>query len=310
MQPTVHRISIPNPFFEGRNSAYLIKANPLTLIDTGVATDKAFDHLVEGLREHGVDVSDVKRVLLTHKHIDHIGNAWRVQEASGADVFIHESEMKSLTDVDPSGERFREVVMRRLASWGVPEQAKSQSSSEKMPLWKLEACRVQPLPEMVEFDGDYGGVSLEVIPTPGHTMGSVCFRTHDFLFSGDHVLERISPNVGGGDMRSSGMLERFLTSLRTVAALGDLEVYPGHGEPFRGLVERCQRLNRHHERRLVQAKRAVERGKSLVFDIARSLYGKLESFHIVLGCAEANAHLEYLAKQGQVVQREDRYYPA
>ena len=82
MQKTeIVRLEIPNPFFEGRNQVYLLTSDPVTVIDTGVATGKAFDAVVAGFQEHGFSLEDVKRVLLTHKHIDHIGNAWRIQQA-------------------------------------------------------------------------------------------------------------------------------------------------------------------------------------------------------------------------------------
>ena len=84
MREKLHRLSIPNPFFEGRNSVYVIKDDPVTLVDTGVATDKAYQHLVDGLRDVQLSVKDIERVVLTHKHIDHIGNAWRLQEEDGS----------------------------------------------------------------------------------------------------------------------------------------------------------------------------------------------------------------------------------
>lgn len=306
----IHRLAVPNPFFEGRNSVYLLIGDPLTLIDTGVATDKAYEHLVKGLRTHGVSVSDVQRVLLTHKHIDHIGNAWRLQKEANVEVFIHELEQKSLTDVDPSGERFRQVVETRTATWEIPAEASKKSFGTKMPQWQLEPCNVNPLPDRLPFcwrDGEQQ--SIEVIHTPGHSMGSVCFRLGDVLFSGDHVLERISPNIGGGDLRSRGMLARFLDSLERVKQLGDLHIHPGHDEPFHGLVDRCERLAKHHSVRLKQALRAVENGRSSVFDISSALYGELKGFHVMLGCAEANAHLEYLADNGEIVERDGKYFP-
>ena len=303
----IYAIAVPNPFFEGSNTAYLLKGDPITLIDTGVATDQAFEGLLAGLAQHGVQCSDVRRVLLTHKHIDHIGNAWRIQRASGAEVFVHACERKSLTDVDPTGQRFVQMVQSRLATWGIPSHLLNKAQGGEMPQWKLESCEVLSLPARLPIDFYGRTYQLEVIETPGHTMGSVCIRLDEMLFSGDHVLERISPNVGGGDMRSRGMLGRYMNSLQVVERLGDMQVMPGHGEAFRGLEARCQRLLKHHEIRLRQARRAVERGKTTVWEVARALYGKLDDFHIVLGCAEANAHLEYLVDNGQLFVRDDEF---
>ena len=131
-------------------------------------------------------------MLLTHKHIDHIGNAWRIQRESGAEVYIHDCERKSLTEVDPSGKRFVEMVQRKIESWGVPSELLQKSQGTKMPQWQLEPCEVLALPEQFSIELDGRVATMEVIETPGHSMGSVCFRLGDCLFSGDHILERLS----------------------------------------------------------------------------------------------------------------------
>jgi len=296
----IHRLAIPNPFFEGRNSVYLLKLDPITIIDTGVATDKAFEHLEAGLHEHGIQVSDIRRIILTHKHIDHIGNAWRIQEASGADIFIHECEQKSITDVDPTGDRFLSLVRRRLEDWGVPAAESPANSESKMPLWKLQSATVSPLVDGQQLPT--AGDPIQVIHTPGHTMGSICLQMGDQLFSGDHVLRDISPNIGGGDMRSSGMLGRFMSSLDRVRNLQPADVLPGHGEPFTGLAARCDTLLAHHEQRLQATLSALQDGATTVYQVATALFGELNDFHIVLGCAEANAHLELLIERGVIAE--------
>lgn len=305
----IHRIAVPNPFFEGKNSVYVIRCDPVTLIDTGVATDAAWQTLTDGLRHLHLQPGDIRRVILTHKHIDHIGNAWRLQREAQADVFIHHLELKSLTDVDPSGTRFAAMVSGRLDDWQVPEHLQpSDSDDNKMPQWKLQPCEQvaeiedsQVLPTECE--------PLEVIHTPGHTMGSICLKYGDeALFLGDHVLRAISPNVGGGDMRSRGMLTHFLHSLDRIAPLGnDIALYPGHGNRFTGLADRCAELKDHHDERLQRTRNAVSHEPRTVFEVATALFGELSGFHIVLGCAEANSHLEHLVDLGEVCECDNRF---
>ena len=302
-------ISIPNPFFEGRNEIYLLTSSPVTLIDTGIATSKAFEALQEAIEEHGLAVTDIERVVLTHKHIDHIGNAWRVQQASDAEVFIFSSEQSSLENVDPDGDRYRELVQQRLTGWHVPEDVYPDSAESARWRWEIESCPATPLEDkqlLPQGDGQ-----LEVIHTPGHTMGSICLRYGDVLFSGDHVLPKISPNIGGGDMRRRGMLGHYLDSLDRVAQLDDELrcIYPGHGDSFEDLRGRCEQLARHHQRRLdkLVSVVAAEAGQT-VYQLARRLFGRLKDFHVVLGCAEANAHLEHLVEQGAMSERDGRFY--
>jgi glyoxylase-like metal-dependent hydrolase (beta-lactamase superfamily II) len=294
-------IEIPNPYFEGRNRVYVIPSDPLTMIDTGVATQLAFDALEAGLSEHGLSVGDIGRVVLTHKHIDHIGNAWRIQRDTGAEIMIHESEVQAVADVDPVGRRFNDLVQERMAHWQVPADAFPKPGNKSGPTWEIESADPTAL-----VDGqciDLGNGHLEVIHTPGHTYGSICLRYGRDLLSGDHVLPDISPNVGGGDMRRRGLLNDFLQSLNRIIDLAaDIDrVLPGHGEPFENLTERCQELCEHHHQRLDNVMEILEsNGPQHVYQTARHLFGDLQDFHIVLGCAETQAHLEHLVDQGRV----------
>jgi len=303
--PRVIALRIPNLSPEGRNQVYVLKSDPITIIDTGIATQKAFDAIVAGLAEHGLSVSDVKRVLLTHKHIDHIGNAWRFHRESEAEILIHEDERHAVTDVDPEGGRHAELVRQRAADWSLPPEEVPQPNPARRGFWQIESVEAIGIGDgqrIATSDGE-----LEVIHTPGHTMGSVCFRLDRLLFSGDHVLPTISPNVGGGDMRNRNLLQHFLNSLeRIVAMAGDVDwVLPGHGAPFQDLAARCDALVAHHTQRLGRVVEILEGGgEHTVYEVACKLFGDMEDFHVVLGCAEAASHLEHLEHEGRVVSQE------
>ena len=307
MNKVVRRISIPNPFFEGPNSVYLIEDDPLTLVDTGIATDQAYQALCSGLREHGIAVGDVQQIVLTHKHIDHLGNAWRIQNESGAEILIHESEHDSVSDVNPLGNRFAHMVQQRLADWGVPEPVRPTPTNQNMPAWKLEPAKAKSIHDGQSIDMENG--ELEVVHTPGHTLGSICLRYNDRLFTGDHVLPDTTPNVGGGDLAHQGLLQLFLNSLDRLRNLEDeLQVLPGHGAAFWGLAKRCDEMIGHHQARLAATLQALRDGAATVFEVAQELFGEMDGFHVALGCAEANAHLEFLMQQGSVAAEVGRHF--
>ena len=309
MPGLVHRISVPNPFFEGRNSIYLIRSDPVTLIDTGVATEKAYEALRAGITELRVAVSDIRRVILTHKHIDHIGNAWRIQQTSGAEVYIHEVERIALSDIDPTGERFQDLAQKRMTEWNVPVEYQPQKESHKLPEWFLEPVEALGLADGDKLESEAGNIT--VMHTPGHTLGSICLQFHDMLFTGDHVLEGISPNVGGGDLRHSGLLQHFMQSLeRTRLHASAKMAFPGHGQPFHHLSRRCEQLIAHHHDRLNQIVSILDTRSMTVFQIAQKLFGEIDGLHILLGCAEANSHLEMLEELGRVTQLESGAYVA
>jgi glyoxylase-like metal-dependent hydrolase (beta-lactamase superfamily II) len=89
----IHQISLPTPWpAVGPVHVYLIRQEPVTLIDTGLSTPESREALRRGLAELGLTVKEIKRVLLTHAHLDHFGQtAWIVSE-SGAEVYMHPDE--------------------------------------------------------------------------------------------------------------------------------------------------------------------------------------------------------------------------
>ena len=136
-------------------------------------------------------------VLATHGHFDHIGSAAAVCRDE-VPLYIHEEDRAALTDP---------------AAWG---------AGFPVPPVPVDDVRAVVDGDVLEF----AGFSIEVMHTPGHTPGSVCFATDGFVFSGDLVFQGAIgrsdfPNSSSEDMEKS--LKRFLT-------LADpLPVYPGHG---------------------------------------------------------------------------------
>jgi glyoxylase-like metal-dependent hydrolase (beta-lactamase superfamily II) len=307
-EANVVAVIVPNPFFEGGSVAYLIRSEPLTLIDTGLATDRAFEELTKGLEAQGVAISDIKQIVLTHKHIDHIGNAWRIQQQTGAPILIHEQDMRAISDADVDGTRFNQLAFRRLKDWQIPAKVRETLSESLLPKWKIQSADATPLCDrqrIVLADGE-----LEVLHTPGHTMGSICLKYGRYLFSGDHILPDISPNIGVGDMNKPGLLGYFFDSIERVRQLAEeqVTVLPGHGDAFTNLAERCDELRSHHQERLekITSVLTVEELKS-TYEVAQHLFGDLKDFHVVLGCAEAGSHLEYLQAEGLATCHDGKY---
>src|SRR5574341_1755566 len=85
----LHLIPIPTPFPVGPVNVYLAEGNPLTLIDTGPKDGAALAALEAGLAQHGRRVEDLRRIVLTHHHADHIGLVARLAARSGAEVLTH-----------------------------------------------------------------------------------------------------------------------------------------------------------------------------------------------------------------------------
>lgn len=282
----------------------------LALIDAGWDTDRAWHALTNGIEQTGHDVTDVTAVVATHVHPDHYGLAYRVRQRTGAWVALHGADAALLEGQGADGLPALISAARDLfAAAGAPEL---QSTA------KLRASSAQFLtppepPDRLLVDGQrlvFGAHTLTVVHTPGHTPGHVCL--HDeitgLLFTGDHVLPRITGTVGLHGRADHDALGEFLDSLARVAALSDDvdEVLPAHEYRFSGLKQRADELIAHHEHRLAETSRAVAAAPGgTAWDVAQALEWS-RPWHDVdpvmrrVAAAETLAHLILLEARQQI----------
>ncbi len=282
----MHHIGIPNPMFEGELNMYVIAGDPLTLVDTGIGTPEALAAMEAGLAALGLSIDAVRQVVLTHKHADHIGLARDVRDRSGATVYVHEDDWEGVAELDSRHDDFIPLVRRRPGA--IPHAGREDI--EKLVEFLGHGKRfARETPAEKLRDGDtleISGEKLEVIHTPGHTQGCICLRYGNYLFSGDTVLPTISPNIGAGEMRRTGMVQRFLDSLDRVAALQteELTVLPGHGPPFTNLAERAAAVERASSGpRAKDSRRAANRRPANRLRDLRNIWAKLPGYHLALG---------------------------
>lgn len=160
------------------------------VVDPGAPTPR----LLEAL-----DGRNVKYILLTHGHFDHITGAPAVKEQTGAEILIHRDDAPMTEDPAKS---------LALAALG---RGQTPFSADRL----LDDGQTLPF-------GD-----IRVLHTPGHTPGSVCYLCEDIIISGDTLF---AGGIGRTDF-PGGDLGEMKRSLRKLLALpGDFTVYPGHGE--------------------------------------------------------------------------------
>ena len=142
-----------------------------------------------------------KFILLTHCHFDHIMGADRIRELFGAKIVIGEKDDAGLANAS-------------------------------LNLSKLFGCDSKPFVADIKVTDkqviNIGKTKLEVIETPGHTAGSVCYKIEDVIFTGDTLFEG---SVGRTDFPTGDFsaLKESLEKLKKLAVLGDLTLYTGHG---------------------------------------------------------------------------------
>ena len=164
------------------------------LIDPGSYGERQKEYI----KSQGVE--SLRYILLTHGHFDHMLGVERFRNAFGGQVVVHEEDADKLSSAQGSlYSRFEREI----------------------PFASAEA-------DLKVRDGDrlpFGGGEIEVIHTPGHSKGSVCYKLGDVIFSGD-TLFRCS--VGRTDFPDSDGNE-MLSSLKKLSAIeDDCKIYPGH----------------------------------------------------------------------------------
>ncbi len=197
----------------------LIGDRPI-LVDTGVPGRA--DRVLRGLAAWGVSPRDLALIILTHGHMDHMGNAAKLRLLSGAPVVIHRADAPALRtgrsdDLQPTG-----WVGRLLLRTRIPQRP-------------TRPCEPDLVVDGARSLADFG-VDGEIIPTPGHTPGSLSVR-----LSGGDVLS--------GDLLATGWMTghpgakpdrppfehdaaAVHTSLRRLLAGGATVFHPAHGRAF------------------------------------------------------------------------------
>ena len=144
---------------------------------------------------------NLKYVLLTHGHFDHVSGVYGLQQEEGAKVVIHECDREHLLDPKKS-----------LAEGNFPEPHQPVNA------------------DVTVKDGDIiklGNSEIKVMHTPGHTNGSVCYILEEerVIFSGDTLFCMTAGRTDFWD----GSDEKMIASLKKLIALeGDYKIYPGH----------------------------------------------------------------------------------
>ncbi len=296
ISPGVHLVELPLPFSLGSVNVYLVRlTRGFLLIDCGMNTDACFAALDTARETLGIAWADIREILLTHIHPDHMGLAPKLLELTGARLSMHPSDALLLAQITASDDQRR--TDEQLASAGTPPALIAQTHRAFAEISKnFEQLRPDTLLQGGETIATLDG-ALEAIWTPGHSPGHLCLydRQRRLLFSGDHILEHISPNIGW--QPEDDPLSEYLQSLRTIADLDIDLILPSHGSPFHGHREWIANTTAHHRDRCERILEVLRTGPKSAHELVGELWTRpLAPFHYRFAIYEVLAHLEYLRR--------------
>lgn len=302
------RLELPTEFEMGTVNAWLFLEPEPVLVDSGVPTEASWQALTAGLAAHDLTPADLQRVIITHPHVDHFGQARRLVEAGAAEVWIADLGVAWLLDPQRKWQGridfYRDVFLPQV---GLPPELQKlilgyfqqmQVSSQAVPADKLSVFRVGDMLPL-------GGLGWQVLHMPGHASEQTCFyqaETGQFI-SADMLLSRTPTPVverpSDGKTRPP-TLPIYLESLARVEALAIEMVYPGHGRAFSGHRELIQRQRQRIMQRKEEAFQLVQQGHHSPMEIVNIMYANRPLQARVPGLWMLLGYLDLLQAEGRV----------
>lgn len=309
--PGIKWLRLDLPFRLNHVNIYLIEdGDGWAMVDTGFGNDdtiaawtKLFDGPLKGIA--------ISKVIVTHAHPDHVGQAGWIVQRFGCPFYM--SQVEYLQGVYHQHRRTEErlVNMRQFFHrHGMDEEITEQLLGRGQEYLK----RTVPLPAAYRrlTDGDdlkIGGRVFRIITGAGHSPDQVmlyCAADKIFL-SADQVLSKISPNVSvWAHEPDENSLGSYLRSLHRLADMlpDDVLVLPGHGVPFHGLKIRIKQLADHHEERCQMIAAACrETAKTSAQLVPVVFYKhKLDAHQTGFAAGELIAHVNHMLAQKRLTQ--------
>jgi glyoxylase-like metal-dependent hydrolase (beta-lactamase superfamily II) len=309
--PGVYWLRMPLPFALNHINLWLVREeHGWTAVDCGIALPDTRAHW-ETILSELPGTTTLTRVLVTHFHPDHFGNAGWLTQRFAAPLWMTETEFLTA-----------HAQYQTLAGFG------SEATAELFTEHGLDAKRVrdiagrgnsyrkivaEPPTRFVRMlDGDeirMGGNLWRVIIGYGHAPehAALYCEALGVLISGDMLLPKISTNISVWPNKpESDPLDLFLRSIDRFTELPiDTLVLPSHGLPFRGAHQRVKMLHDHHTDRLAEVMEACRRPQSAA-DLLSVLFRRpLDTHQIFFAMGESIAHLNYLWLKGRLSRTRD-----
>ena len=214
--PPRDALVLPIPL--GHSNAFLIKGTRPVLVDTGLPGSGP--KILAAFKKEGLNPWDLALIIITHAHLDHTGSAAALAGATGAPVLVHTSEADFLS-TGASAPARPNALLGHLLGLMIGKHAPAPELAVR-PVIRIDA----------PYRLDAFGIDGTIIPTPGHTNGSLSV----ILATGECIAGDL---VTGMFPATEPRLPIFAEdpdaareSIQTILAENLKIIYTGHGGPF------------------------------------------------------------------------------
>jgi len=300
-------------FNPGSINLYLIRDNNgYALFDTGWDMPAAVASLKEQLTTAGINYTDIKRVFVTHCHVDHLGMIGRLKQSHNATICLHEGETELIRLRFTNGDQFIPMTDKFLLTHGVPPYELTP------PEFQIPAIPYLADADILLKGGEeikVGRYCLKVINTPGHTPGHTSFYEpqYKFIISGDVLLPTIATNAALHVQQIQNPLRKYLNSILALKELDIDLVLPGHEYIFSNYKQRIDELVLHHQKKDEGIWQAfTNKEPHTAYEVSKELFWSLKARNVAFphlsgwdkrfAVLQTIAHLEELTYDGRMAR--------
>jgi glyoxylase-like metal-dependent hydrolase (beta-lactamase superfamily II) len=244
-----YRITLPMPFRLRHVHAYaLVAGGDIVLFDTGMIIPGAYEKLEADLKSIGLSVVSIRDIYLTHVHHDHCGMAGLLQEKSKAGIHLSSVANQVHAHFLQTDHLIAQARLFYAKHGMSPAEVKAIVAEIEDVSIRVPRFTVTTILQNNEIR-QFGNRLFEVIFTPGHAAGHVCFffREEGLLLAGDHILPYIAPSLSPNIYDEVFQpLQSYLKSLNVIEALPINIIHPGHGNSLTDIDERIREIRTQH----------------------------------------------------------------
>ncbi len=307
IQTNFYRITLPMPYRLRHVHAYaLVNGAEVALFDTGMNMPGSYDLLDTDLKSIGLSTKSIRDIFITHSHTDHCSMAGLLQKRTPAKIHLS-AVADNVYSHFHSGDILIDAAKLFYAKHGMSPQEVDAMVEEIDDIRSIfTPFKADDYLEQNEIR-EFGYWKFEVIFTPGHAAGHVCFffRDEGLLLAGDHVLPYISPSLSPNIFDEVFQpLKSYLDSLQIVENLPVTTVYPGHGNSFTNLSERAGEIRTSHELRKQAVLQSLNEQPKTTYtvsaDISKAASARWDNWEKLMALNETYVYLQELKREGAI----------